>query len=49
MFVDESVVFVYFGHMDRGGKLSWKTIVLEKVDLAILWTDSNTVLLEKYM
>ena len=26
-----------------------KIIVLEKVDLTILWTDSNTVLLEKYM
>ena len=29
--------------------LEKKTIVLEKVDLAILWTDSNIVLLEKYM
>ena len=43
------MVFVYFGYMDTGGKLYGKTIVLEKVDLAILWTYSNTVLLEKYM
>ena len=48
MFVDESVVFGYLGTWIEVVNYLEK-LLFQKVDLEILWTDSNTVLLEKYM
>ena len=48
MFVDDSVVFGYLGTLIEVVNYLEK-LLFQKVDLEILWTDSNTVLLEKYM